>query len=573
MHSGNAGRIRTWLLTPLIVTFACAAPAWSQQAAKKTKQTATPSPESAWLKNDAWLNVPTTPLEAGEIDKLLAKELEKSKIVSAPLTTDEQFLRRVRLDLTGQLPTADEVEKFLADSDPAKRAKLIDQLLQTDEYAHHWARYWVGAVAAFEAPFGEALTPDFEEWLYQQFKQDRNWGEIVRSLVTADGSLKKGSKGENGNVFFLGRHSGPDADMARTAETARLFLGIQIQCAQCHNDRRTHIWKQVQFHELAGFFARLQGGGSFGGLLKLSSRPNGEHEMPDRKDATLVFLTPARFLDGKAPPAGASDQDRRRALADFLTAKDNYWFSAAYVNRVWSEMLGQSFFDRVDDLSPKSEVLSPALANRLAAAFAGSDYDIKRLLRAITNSQAYQRQVRLGDKADQHLQFAAVYPTRLRADVLWQALGRALVQWPTTDPLSYQSFKSEFDFDPSLKADEVPASITQALWLLNGTLVNARLKAVDVRLPRPQLDKDGKPLPNDPEPTLLKQALAKHGTDDSAVVRAFYLQTLSRKPTDRELQTCLAYIQETKQAKGTRNDAFEDILKALINSTEFQRKR
>jgi hypothetical protein len=110
MHSGNAGLIRTWLFALLILTYACAVPARSQQADKKilTKQPAAPSPESAWLKSDAWLNVPTTRLAAGEIDKLLEKELLKSKVASAPLTTDEQFLRRVRLDLTGQLPTADE---------------------------------------------------------------------------------------------------------------------------------------------------------------------------------------------------------------------------------------------------------------------------------------------------------------------------------------------------------------------------------------------------------------------------------------------------------------------------------
>jgi hypothetical protein len=247
---------------------------------KGGKPVAAPAPAEALLKSDAWRDIPKTPLRSGEIDELLAKEFQARKIVPGPLATDEQFVRRVRLDLTGQLPTPAEIEQFSASAAPDKRAKLIDRLIGSDEYARHWARYWRETVTAVEAPFGDAHVPAFEDWLCEQFKQNRNWGEIVRALLTAEGSLKKGEAGPSGALFFLGRHSGADGDIARTAETARIFLGIQIQCAQCHNDRRTKIWHQVQFHELAGFFARMTVGGSSGQLIKVGSKKNGEHEMP-----------------------------------------------------------------------------------------------------------------------------------------------------------------------------------------------------------------------------------------------------------------------------------------------------
>jgi hypothetical protein len=586
LHTGKAALLGVCAVSVLLggASISRSQPAKKPAAAKKpTQPLPPPIPPEALLSSAAWKDLPRTPLQAGEIDRLLEKEFRSGKILPAPVTTDEQFLRRVRLDLTGQLPTTAEIEQFLADRDADKRAKWIDKLLGGDDYARHWARYWRYAVSAVEAPFGNAHAPAFEDWLFEQFKHNRNWGEIARALMTAEGSLKKkdADNAKHGAIFFLGRHNGPDGDDLRAAETARLFLGIQIQCAQCHNDRRTRIWKQFQFHELAGFFARMQVGGSFGDVIKVTSRPKGEHRMPGRQ-AKQFTVTYPRFLDGKMPAADASDQERRTALADFLTAGDNYWFSAAYVNRIWNELLGQAFYDRVDDLSPKTTVIFPSVAGRLAAAFQGSGYDTKTLIRAIVNSKAYQRRVWLGKETNEHMRFAAVYPARLHGEVLWQMLGSVLGGMPTAPFVlksTLGSFKSAFDFDPSLKADEVQGSIAQALWLLNSPVVNDRVKVGDIRNPPPPKDKgkgakgaqaSGK---NNLEPTVLKQLLTKHGNDDPALVRALYRRTLARNPTDRELEICLHFVQETTQGMGTRNEAFEDIFKALINTAEFQRRR
>jgi hypothetical protein len=538
------------------------------------KPVAQSAPPEAFLNYDAWKDVPSTPLEPGEIDRLLEKEFDAGGIEPSPPAGDEAFLRRVRLDLTGTLPTPAEIEEFLADEEPEKRARLVEWLLEDEAYGRHWARYWRQTIAAVEAPFGESVVKEFEDWLAADLQQNKSWAAITRALVTAEGALKKGDgPGANGAVFFLGRHNGPDGDIVRTSETARLFLGIQIQCAQCHNDRRTGLWKQVQFHEMAGFYARLNVTGNSGQLVKLVSKPNGEHEMPDRMDPKAGSLTYPRFLDGQAPAEGLGDRERRQALADYLTSEQNYWFSAALVNRIWSELLGQPFYERVDDLSPKSAVVFPALAVRLAAAFRGSGYDLKALFRAIATSQAYQREVRLGESLDAHLKFAGVYPAQLRADVLWQALSGLLGPLPEGTQ-GLDAFKGEFDFDPSLKADEVAGSITQALWMLNSPLLNDRIKVADYRLPPPKGPQaKGKPGDNPPRPTLLKALLAEYGDDDDAVIRAIYLHTLARRPTERELQTCRQYLAESQKGSIARNVALEDILKALINSTEFLKKR
>jgi hypothetical protein len=430
------------------------------------------------------------------------------KVTPAPRTTDEQFLRRVRLDLTGELPTPEEVAQFVADNDPHKRARLIDRLLAGDAYTRHWARYWRDAIlsrATAQQAFlriGRELA--FEPWLYEQFRANRNWAEITRALITAEGTLaypprrpgaaaeanNAGDETPNGAAAFLLCHFGPDAANERAAETARVFLGLQIQCAQCHN-HPFNRWKREQFHELAAFYGRTRERVIRDGMqvrgVRLAAGYFGEHRMPDLNNPGRSRVMHPRFLSGESLPEDQGDRERRKALADFITSRDNYWFAAAYVNRMWGELLGQSFYQPVDDMGPMKEAVFPALLARLAAGFQATDYDTRSLLRAVLNSQAYQRQTRLGPAADQHLRFAASYPTRLRANALWNSLVgtlgelRAAPMAPRrTNPLAglfgrYQpfeaAFKREFAFDPSLKADEVEGTIPQALLLMNNPVL------------------------------------------------------------------------------------------------------
>jgi hypothetical protein len=527
------------------------------------KQPAPPPPRSAMLTLEDWQKAPLTPLESGEIDRMVAAELERTKISPAPLTTDEEFIRRVSLDLTGELPVPFQVNTFIASTDPQKRAKLIDRLLESDAYTRHWARYWREVlVARVTDRKALVLARSFEVWLAEQFKRNQSWDRIVRAMITAEGAARDNEPGKNGAAFFLAAHSGNDAANERAAETARVFLGIQIQCAQCH-DHPSDQWKRVQFHELAAYFARtgdkpLRDEGRFAGLM-LISLPQGEHEMPSKEDPKKSFITFPRFLDGQAPRQTLGDRARRQALADVIVDPKNYWFAGAYVNRMWGELMGQSFYQPVDDMGPKKEAVYAAVLTRLTGSFRASRYDVKGLFRDIMNTQTYQRQIRLNNTTDQQLHFAAAYPTRLRADVLWHELINVLGDLGVSESGqrvmgqgqvfgAEMRFNAEFGFDPSLKPDEVEGSLTQALMLMNDTAINQRITA------------QGK--------NLLGRILQAYQHDDEAL-RRVYERTLARKPTDRELQKCLTYIQQS----GKRAEAFEDVLWVILNSTEFQTKR
>ena len=289
--------------------------------------------------------------------------------------------------------------------------------------------------------------------------------------------------------------------------------------------------------------------------------------MPSLDDPKKTTVIHPRFLNGAAIPQGEGDQERRKALALAVTSKDNYWFAAAYVNRIWCVLMGQSFYQPVDDMGPKKDAVFPSVLIRLAASFAAASYDTKGLLRELLNSETYQRQIRLGDSAEQHLRFAAACPTRLRPDAFWQALVNVLGAPKEQPPQlvnvrpglvagglaarlrTFESlFKQEFNFDPSLKADEVEGSIPQALLMMNNAFFDQRIQAKDTNL--------------------LSRVLKAYPTDDDAL-RILYLRALARKPTDRELEKCHQYIAKV----GNRTEAFEDLLWALINSTEFQTKR
>jgi hypothetical protein len=526
-----------------------------------------PGPQAGPIAPETWQNAPQSPLAPGEIDRLIGQELQRLSIKPAPLTTDEQFLRRVTLDLTGRLPLPADVDEFTADQDPQKRAKLIDRLLTSDEFARHWAVYWREVISARVQNFqGRILARAFENWMTEQIKENKSWAETVEAILTAQGQARFDGQNQNGAAFFLLSRQGNDAIVERTAETSRVFLGIQIQCAQCH-DHPLDVWKRQQFHELAGYFARLRERPIFENRriagFELSSQRFGEHRMPDIDNPRSGTTVQPRFLDGQAAANNLGDRERRQALARLVTDKNNHWFAAAYVNRMWGELMGQAFYQPVDDLGPLKEATLGTVLARVGGSFRATNYDTRELFRAILNSQAYQRQVRIGEATDEHLRFAASYPKRLNAEALWQSLTNVLGQMapPGGGPprgfgggfggrggsLEGQ-FKAEFEFDPSAKADEIEGTVPQALLLMNNPTIQQRIKA---------------------EGTNLLGRILSAYPEDGEALRMLYLRTLARKPTTREKEKGLAFVQKV----GNRTEAFEDLLWALINSTEFQTKR
>jgi hypothetical protein len=544
------------------------------------KQAPTSTKHSTLLKEEDWQHASVKPIAPGKIDALMTRELQARNIEPAALTTDEQFIRRVTLDLTGQLPKVADITEFIASTDSEKRSGLIDHLLESDAHARHWARYWRDVVSSrITNRRSMGLTRSFEEWLYEQFCDDRSWGDITRDILTADGELRfsrsvapdsalvkqpgwqarPNSKG--GELFFLVAHDTNEAE-ERAAETSRVFLGIQIQCAQCH-DHFTEPWKRAQFHELAAYFSRIKYQQLFDNKklvgVQLVTLPDREHKMISLEDPESSSVMHPRFLDGRSPDRNLSDRERRQALADVVVDKQNYWFAAAFVNRVWGELMGQSFYKDVDDMGPMKEVIFAEVLTRLSGAFRGTDYDTKAMFRAITNSDTYQRQYRHGEKSGAGLYMAGSRSAQLRADVLWDSLEHVLgslgmSQFHTRGGKRFNTsilegkFKAEFDFDPSIKNEDVEGTIPQSLFLMNNADLNKRVQAA------------GK--------NLLSRVL-KDSPDDAKAVTSIYLRVLARRPTDRELSKCRAYIAKVDN----RAEACEDILWALINSTEFQTKR
>jgi hypothetical protein len=514
----------------------------------------------------AWRSASSEPLRPGEIDRLIDRELARVGVRPGPVLSDEQFVRRVTLDLTGRLPLPADVTEFLTDRDPDKRARLIDRLLDSPEFASHWAHYWREVITSrLSDPRGLLFARHFEVWLAGRLRQNASWADITRALLTAGGEARFKQPGQNGAAFFLLSRVGADATAERAAETARVFLGIQIQCAQCH-DHPFDDWKRVQFHELAAYFARLKERPAREDKkvvgYALTSLPFAEYRMPGKDDPKRLSVVQPRFLDGRRPGARLRDDERRAALAEAVTAPDNPWFAAAYVNRVWGALLGQSFYQPVDDLGPRRDAVFPAVLPRLAAAFRGSGYDVKSFFRAVAGSRAYQRQIRPGESAEQHHLFAAGYPGRLPADALWQSLVGVLGKFSPPAAakvrarLTLAGFTSvvegavhqAFRLDPSARPDEATGTIPQALLLMNEPQINQRIQARGTNL--------------------LARILSAYPRDEDAV-RVVYLRTLARRPTDRELGRCLAYVRRV----GNRAEAFEDILWSLLNSTEFQTRR
>lgn len=534
-----------------------------------------------------WNSTTTTKLVPADIDAMLKKLQSQEGLKLANRTTDEQFIRRIYLDLSGKLPEPAAIKQFVADKSPSKRSEMIDSLLASEDFNIHWAKYWRDVIGIRSTEIrSKAGEPKFEAWLTEQIRKNEPWTKIVTDMITASGEIRYApgmaktdkddkkketdEKKAEGPGYFLLTHFGPEANMERAADTARVFMGIQIQCAQCH-DHPNDIWKREQFHELTAFYARTKerpvrvenrvvGYSLFSVMV-------GEHRMPDKNDPKKTYTMQPKFLTGEVLKRDLTDEERRKQLAQFVTSDKNYWFHASMINRVWADLMGQSFYSPVDNMGPLMEATYPEVLLKLAQHFKASGTDIRDLYRLIMNSQTYQRQNRLGDSADQHVHFAGNYPSRLTSDELWSSLVGALgdLQQPMqragappkgatpADRLARRfgfegQFKNVFAYDPNAKQDEIESTMAQALLLMNNPLIQGRLQAKGE--------------------TTLTKILRTHSSDKDAI-QAIYLRTLARTPTVREEKIGLDYLQKV----GKRQEAFEDLFWALLNSAEFQTKR
>ncbi|MHB1425422.1 MAG: DUF1549 domain-containing protein [Gemmataceae bacterium] len=475
-----------------------------------------------------------------------------------PRADDETFLRRVTLDLTGKLPDPDDVRSWTADRAPDKCARLLDKLLHSDAYAINWSRYWRD-VATYHTPAsGNYLRWElFDRWWIEQIGRNRPWNEIVTALVTASGI-----NDEIAPVNYLTALYGNPIEIAAT--TSRVFLGVQLQCAQCH-DAKTEPWKREQFHQFAAFFGRakliqhkdVSGRGT---PYAIESRNDGQYGMTDKKAPDHLIPMQPRFLTGQSVSLDASDEERRQALARFLTDPNNPWFAHSYINRVWTALLGWGFYPSVNDVAG-SRPRYPEVLRVLEKDWIASGHDMRWLFETIALTRAYQGRLQ-GPNVEASA--TAACPARLRPEQVFEALQKALgfdendksipAPAPSSAPavqrhrglrnMVYQTFK----VDPSLPQAEMQGTIPQALLLMNSALVQASASA------------KGK--------TVLADLLAK-GKSDEEIVAALYERVLARRPTAKEKTICLRYVHKIDN----RAEALEDVLWGLVNSTEFLHKK
>ncbi len=353
---------------------------------------------------------------AGKIDQHIDSRLAQEKIPASPLADDAEFLRRVFLDLTGHIPTAEQARGFLDKTDPCKRAKLIDDLLADSEFGRHLAEIWTDILIKRDPDNNKGLkTEAFTAWLAEQFNQGRGWNQIVTSLVTAEGREENRPE-----VLFVlaNQDNNQPAPEKLVGAVGNLFMGVQIQCSQCHVHPTVAKWNQKDFWGLAAFFGHTHieregaGKNKKGGIAtvkdgELAPMAKGKGKgkdkavkpmpvgavinIPDPNDSKKITGTArARFFEGEWPnlsPRGSY----RPALAAWLTSPGNRWFAPAAVNRFWAHFFSRGFVNPLEEMHEKNPPTHPALLQALAAEFTRSGYDVKLLIRAICNSNAYQR--------------------------------------------------------------------------------------------------------------------------------------------------------------------------------------
>ena len=507
---------------------------------------------------------------AVEVDRRLDQE-SAAPDQRSPSTSDEVFLRRVFLDLVGQPPTVDDVLAFCFDTKADKRAKIVEVLLGDEQFGRNWARYWRDVILYRRTDERSLIVGGpVETYLTEQLNRNVPWDQLASTFITASGNVR-----ERGDTALIMAQFGKPEDVV--SEISRIFMGIQIQCAQCH-DHPADSWKREQFHQLAAFFPRVavrpqRNGGERTFLVTVTDRPPRrrrpnnnnryfgtlEHFMPDLEHPAQqgTKMQPVFFVTQQQLAFGSTDDQRRSQLAKWVTAQENPWFAKALVNRVWAELVGEGFYEPVDDLGPERQCSAPQTVDYLSREFVASGFDLKWLYRTVIATQAYQRESRSRRDFDED-PFQANCGQRLRGDQLFDSLV-ATLDLPERPANSRQgqgrrrrtpriAFNAAFGYDPSQPREEVKSSIPQALLLMNSPFIN---QAIDGRRA------EG-----------LGGILRKNDDDATALVE-LYVRTLSRAPSATEVRTCLSYIRKT----GDRSEAFEDIQWALINSTEFLHRR
>ena len=501
------------------------------------------------------------PEPANLIDEHVFRKLGTVDVEAFPVSDDRTFLRRVYLDAAGVLPSPEEARRFLSDPSPDKRASLIDKLLQRDEYSTHW-------LVKFEDWFRNSqyysqgrTNGSFKRWLHDSIREDWAYDETVRAMLTAVGDT---------TVRPAGNFWHPAIDfMLKTFEVekavptiTRLFLGMRLECAQCHNHPLENL-TQDDFYGLAAFLARTRVKHGYGQYRRIwYNDRRGEIEHP----VTGKPVAP-RFLGGREAeiPDGA---DRREALADWITGTERLQFARATVNRVWFEYFRRGIVEPFDDFRSTNRPSHPELLDDLARFFIDSGFRFKALHRLVLNSKTYQLAAHTpgrpgGERPLEDILFARYVPRKLPAEVLLDAISQVTGvpevfknYPPGTSPkeliasIGGTHFLTTFGRPRRdiMEARTNAPSLDQALHMMNGDVLAGRL------------DADG----------FVVDRLLDQAHSDREIIDELYTRAFSRKPDSGETEELRAYLEAERAAGRSRRQGLANLLWAILNTKEFQ---
>ncbi|MDA0281895.1 MAG: DUF1553 domain-containing protein [Planctomycetota bacterium] len=489
----------------------------------------------------------SNPTENNFVDTHSFSKLKQLQILPSDVCTDEEFLRRAYLDLTGRLPRIEETQAFLADSARDRRLKLIDSLLETEDFAEFWTLKWSDILRSNSKKLSVTGTHKFQRWVYDGIRTDQGLDKLAHELLTASGSVF-----ENPAASYWRASRDPND---ATETTAQLFLGIRIQCAKCHN-HPFEKWSQDNYYGIAAAFTRIgrqKGAQPDEEIIHVTH--SGEITQPRTGQTMKVHL----LLEGDVDvPA---DQDRRRVFADWLVSPENPFFAKASVNRIWGHLMGRGIVEPVDDFRDSNPPSNAVLLDALAEQFAKYGFSRKWAIRTIMNSRVYQLSSKKNDfNADDEIYASHATPRLLSAEQLLDAIcqvtdvsesfkglpaGTRAVALP--DPPTDHYFLKVFGQPQREMACQCERSsesnLSQALQMINGPTVHNKLRADNGRI----------------------HQMSKAGKSDDEIISTLYLAALARNPVEAELSAARKHIAGSTD----RMLALEDVGWAILNSKEF----
>ena len=497
------------------------------------------------------------------VDELVFERLKQLQLNPSQVSEDPEFIRRVYLDLTGAPPSVEQYKQFVSDSSPNKRAVLIDELIASEGFTDLWTGLWAESVRLMGGGYTPVATDvkaaeSYYQWIHDQIEANRPINEFVYEQVTASGSnLNDGPT----NLYTMLVHKPRFEPKAFAADFSQLFLGVQIQCAECHNhpfDR----WTMDDYYGFVSFFT---------GITRKAGAEPREFYIYNKRNAAPVRhlvdgrLMPATVIGGEAPIEEGLDS--RIALADWLTAPDNTLFSRNFTNRVWAHFFHRGLVEPVDDMRVSNPPTNGPLLDALSSNFVGNGFDLRALIRDICNSNTYQLSATPndGNEADVR-QFSRSRLRRLRSDVLLDSIIKA-TEWE----------RQFSDFPQGTKAIEfyprTPGDTSGPLWRddflklfgrsSRNTICACETKA-EATLSQTLHLAVGNNVQNAVLSGLVPRLMAEKESPEE-IVEELFIRCLSRSPTSKELATMKQLIGEDHDQK----EPYEDILWALINSTEF----